>query len=344
MALDVPAVLNMLPKSWLRFGRGGWEAMANGWHKRQKTDVLPVRVGKKKKYIFFPGYGAILVLTFFVLTMFAINYNNNLGIACICFLSVLFVYSIFQNHYTALRPLRLLSMTADPSEVGQDSVLRFRFVYDKPTPDPPLCALEVHGAQFVLNFSPEGMCEVAVPFTAQETGVFQAPRMQVSTRWPHSITMTWVHLKLPGVIAVVPAPGPNAPGALGDDDEAKKRRPERALHGDVSGIRVVHPQEKTSKIAWKPTWRHNTSMTYVWEDAKNSCVLIHWPEGSEDVPAKIQWVRDRMHAATTAQRPFQLIHPDFVSKIGGGDVFARSTLSHLMTRLLAPTPWPSEAS
>ena len=316
------------------------DAITARWYARQRPVHFPFSFKGKKKFIFFPWQGAFLWIILTILIAFCLNYNNNLGIAGVGVLGVFYFSSLFQN-YWSMSKIVLQKIKVEVAEQDNQAHLICVFLHTRSSElDPPLCWAEMGSSISRVEFDDHKQAHVEFVVSVGDFGVFDLPRFRLSTRWPHAITQTWIDLKLPNKLVVVPK------AQIGVTDDVSPSPNEQSVSvatgigGDIEGIRGVLNQESASKIAWKSTLRHGRLMTYTWENPHAQTVLIRWPEGSASERMKLQDVRNQMERAIQSQLSFQLIHPQYSSKVGKGIHFGRDTLAQLMPKILPSTPLP----
>ena len=319
----------------------------NSRWKRLSGSEFPVKLRDFKKYIFFSFIGFSQFVIFLILLLFSLNYSSNVGVALACFLWTVHFFNIFRNYFS-IRRVEILGMTQTSHDENQKGAITFHILYRKFffSSVMPLYWMSIEGQSIPIFFSSEGLADVIWDYGYKSYGVYQLPRIKISTLWPSFVTECWVDVRL-AVPAVIAPSSLNISHQLSSISLKKHDSLDVNTHtqrGDVNGIRDVLPFEHPNKISWKHTFKYGHLMTYIFEHSKEKSVIISWPNGQQTNKEKIVIMREQIDYAVVNNLSFQIIHPKFSSLVGQGSIFGISTLSKLMLYVLPVEEWPLDNS
>lgn len=242
----------------------------------REAEALPVEFDRRRVYVLPTRFGLFYATLLLVMTVGALNYNNNPALLLALLLVGAGLASLVATHLQ-LSGLRVLSIDAEPVAAGASLHLR---VHVQADPRRARRGLRVDDdgalglAPAVLHLD-NGHGEAQLTLPTQYRGWLDLPRLRVSTLRPLGIARAWSYVWPEVPLLVYPAPEPHGPPLPpGSGDQVQTR-----LHptgDDVHHLRAYRAGDARRAIAWKPSARRDTLLVREYEQLLGADVVLDW--------------------------------------------------------------------
>lgn len=236
---------------------------------------LPVRFDRRRTYVLPTRFGLFFSLLLGVMSVGALNYNNNPALLMAFLLAGAAIASLVSAQLQ-LSGVVITAVDAEPVPAGQ--ALRMR-VHARVPDRRPRSGLMVGPDERVgtpLAFR-DGAGEAVLELPTHRRGWFDVPRLRVSTTWPLGIARAWSYAWPDLPLLVYPAPDPVAmPLPTGSGDPASRRL--QAAGDDVHHLRNYRTGDSRRAIAWKPSARRGTLLVREFEQPVGTDIDLDWRE------------------------------------------------------------------
>ena len=242
----------------------------------REPEALPVEFDRRRVYVLPTRFGLFYATLLLVMTVGALNYNNNPALLLALLLAGAGLASLVAAHLQ-LSGLRVQAIEAEPVAAGAPLQLRLHAQAD-PRRTRRGLRVDEHGtvdlAPAVLNLD-HGRGEAQLTMPTQHRGWLDLPRLRISTTRPLGIARAWSYVWPEAPLLVYPAPeaqGPPLPPGSGDQVLTR-------LHptgDDVHHLRAYRAGDARRAIAWKPSARRDTLLVREYEQPLGADVVLDW--------------------------------------------------------------------
>jgi uncharacterized protein (DUF58 family) len=280
------------------------------------TENLPIALHRRRIYVLPTLFGGVFGAMLLVMSVGALNYNNNPALlltALLASLSVLSMLVAFRN----LDGLALRSVQAQPCHAGESLLLELGFA-DTPRLRAGL-RIDIGTASRIVAGQPGQPLHAQLALPTQRRGLLVLPRIKVWTRWPYGLFRAWSWLN-PGVeLLVWPAPEQlPTPLPLGQHEAQRSRaQPQGDEFGALREYRASDPRRL---IAWKASARHDRLLVREPEQLAGAEYVLDFAQlPALDLESRIarltRWVlmAEEARARYTLVLPAQRLGPDLGS-------------------------------
>ena len=242
----------------------------------REAEALPVVFDRRRVYVLPTRFGLFYATLLLVMTVGALNYNNNPALLLALLLAGAGLASLVGAHLQ-LSGLRVLAIDAEPVAAGAPLHVRLHVQADPGRTRRGLRvdddgALELAPAVLHLD---HGHGEAHLSLATEHRGWRDLPRLRVSTTRPLGIARAWSYVWPEAPLLVYPAPEPHGPPLPpGSGDQAHTR-----LHptgDDVHHLRAYRAGDARRAIAWKPSARRDTLLVREYEQPLGADVVLDW--------------------------------------------------------------------
>ena len=232
-------------------------------------DTLPHRVTHQRIYIVPSKRGFGFLLTLLLMLIASINYSLSLGYA-LCFLLTGLFSATLLHTYRNLAGIDVHGMSAQNSFAGESVVFDVSLVNSHNRPRHGIQVGTQKSVETIVRLEPDDQSVARLVITGQPRGRCLLGRLTLRSDWPLGLWTCWSYLHVPQQALVFPAPekqAPPLPDVRGNDAGLLS---DKAIQGDVSGLRDYQPGDSIGSIAWKSTARGLGLQTRTF-DSEASC-------------------------------------------------------------------------
>jgi uncharacterized protein (DUF58 family) len=264
----------------------------------KQPEALPITIDRRRIYVLPTRYGLFFAGLLAAMLLGALNYNNNPALL-LCFLLLSAAHTSLLMAYLNLRGLRLEQVGADPVHAGDSQLLRMLFATNgNPMRDGIIARLDRERVPFAMADS--ARIEVRIRRPTTRRGLHPIGRIEISTRRPLGLFVTWSWLNPQALLLVYPAPELQGPALPGRGDRGPPRRhkgPEEEQHS----LRDYRGGDPIRLVAWKRSARAGRLLVREYESPAGEDVRLDWRElHGLDNEARIRrltrWVLDAERA------------------------------------------------
>ena len=241
-----------------------------------EAEALPVEFDRRRVYVLPTRFGLFFATLLLVMTVGALNYNNNPALLLALLLAGAGLASLIAAHLQ-LSGLRVLAIDAEPVAAGTPLLARLHAQADPRRARRGL-RVDDDGATGlspgVLHLD-RGHGEATLTLATEQRGWLDLPRLRISTTRPLGIARAWSYVWPEAPLLVYPAPEPHGPPLPpGSGDQVLTR-----LHptgDDVHHLRAYRAGDARRAIAWKPSARRDTLLVREYEQPLGADVVLDW--------------------------------------------------------------------
>jgi uncharacterized protein (DUF58 family) len=236
-------------------------------------EPLPIRFGRRRIYVLPTRFGLFFALLLAVMSVGALNYNNNPALLMAFLLAGAAVASLVSAQLQ-LSGIAVTAIDAEPVPAGQPLHLRLHVRVADRRPRSGLLVDFDDGSGVPLRLR-DGAGEAVLPLPAPRRGWLDVPRMRIATTWPLGIARAWSYAWPDVPLLVYPTPDPIAtPLPTGAGDPASRRL--QAAGDDVHHLRAYRSGDSRRAIAWKPSARRGTLLVREFEEPLGTDIDLDW--------------------------------------------------------------------
>ena len=238
-------------------------------------EALPVRLDRRRIYVLPTRFGLFFALLLVVMSVGALNYNNNPALLMAFLLAGSAVASLVSAQLQ-LSGLAIAAVDAEPVPAGRTLHLRVHARVADPRPRSGLMLDCADCAPVPLRLR-DGSGEAVLDLPTQRRGWLEVPRLRIATTWPLGIARAWSYVWPEAPVLVYPAPESDAPPLpTGSGDPATRRL--HAAGDDVHHLRNYRAGDAQRAIAWKPSARRGTLLVREFEQPAGTDIDLDWRE------------------------------------------------------------------
>lgn len=239
-------------------------------------ETLPVVFHRRRIYVLPTPFGAFFALLVAVMAAGALNYNNNPALLLALLLAGAGLASLIAAQLQ-LSGLAIVAVDAEPVPAGTPLQVR---VHARAATDRVRRGLQVDddgvSAQASASLHLEqGLGDAHWPLPTTRRGLFDLPRLRVSTTRPLGLARAWSYVWPESPLLVYPRPEPDGPPLPGGDGETAQSR----LHpagDDVHHLRAYRSGDAPRAIAWKASARRDGLLVREFEQPLGAEVVLAW--------------------------------------------------------------------
>lgn len=273
------------------------------------------------------GFGAVYAAVLAAVLAAAVNYNNNLAFALGFILVSMFIVSLVHTH-AQVKGLVLESLRSEPVFAG-DMIEYTLFIS---SPDKDRYVLEVGFAGqggIVLDVPGGGEAEAMLYSRARARGMYPAPELVLSSRYPFGICRAWHKFRPAQLTLVYPeryhpreevlARFFQASGGQGAEDRE-----------EFSGIREYIRGDRPQVIAWKASAKGTGLRSKEFSGESGEHIRFTWHDLSDlDAESRLSMLASLVLEAQSWGKSYELVLPGFHLGPGSGHDFMGHCLQTL---------------
>ena len=217
-------------------------------------DTLPHQITHQRIYIVPSRRGCGFLLTLLLMLIASINYSLSLGYA-LCFLLTGLFSATLLHTYRNLSGICVHSMSAQNSFAGESVLFDVSLLNLHNRPRHGILVNTQRCVETMVRLEPDDQSVARLVMLAQPRGICTLGRLTLRSNWPLGLWTCWSYLHVAQQALVFPAPekhAPPLPDVRGDDTGLLS---DKAIQGDVSGLRDYQPGDSIGSIAWKSAAR-----------------------------------------------------------------------------------------
>lgn len=305
----MPAVVAAWRERALQFAERRLPALT----RLKRPEPLPITIDRRRIYVLPTAYGLFFAALLAGMTLGSLNYNNNPALI-LCFLLASVAHTGLLRAYLHLRGLRLEQAGADPVHAGEQQSLRLLFASGEARGREGIVVSQ-EGVRTGFSLAAGERCEVRLVRPAPRRGLHPVGRIEISTRLPLGMFVTWSWLHPQSQVLVYPGLEAQAPPLPGYGERGQPRR-RRGMDEEPHSLRDYRGGDPLRLVAWKRSAQAGRLMVREYESPAGADVLLDWREfGGLDPEARIRrlarWVLDaeRGGLRSTLQLPQMRLGP-----------------------------------
>jgi len=264
--------------------------------RHKAPEALPIELTRRRIYVLPTRYGLFFGGLLAAMTVGALNYNNNPALM-LCFLLLSAAMTSMLHAYLGLRGLRLEQVGADPVHAGQEQELRLLFSASEARRRRGLEVVQ-QGLRAGFSMQSGERVEARLSRPAPRRGWQPIGRIELATRQPLGLFVTWSYVHPDGAVLVYPAFEAQPPPLPGRGERGQPQR-RRGLDEEPHSLREYRGGDPLRIVAWKRSAQAGRLMVREYESPSGAEVLLDWRDpqlAALEVEARIRrlarWVLD----------------------------------------------------
>ena len=270
-------------RQWLR----SWRELKNDWLEDRFPNTRQITLNLNKIFIVPTVTSLALLATILLLFLMAINFQNALIYGLSFWLLALLVITIFFT-YRNLSGLTIKSIQSSTCFVGEKAVFELEvssseghkksaiFLGWKDQDLVEVNLVESNGIRIGQGFNASETIKLS--HATQQRGLFKPERVNIFTRYPIGLIISWSYAALDMSSIVYPAP------SLVDNMDSGKSTDDQAVHGmeiakgstDFAGIREYQPGDSPKHIHWGTYAKTGEVFTKSFVDYASEDLWLEW--------------------------------------------------------------------
>lgn len=281
----------------------------------RQPESLPITLHRRRIYVLPTRFGLAFGTLLAVMTLGALNYDNNPALI-LAFLLASAAHTSLLMGYLGLRGLRLAAVYAEPVHAGETLELQFRLENAESRHREGIEIRRGELACFASLDSDDGETVASLPVPTEHRGWLPVGRIALRMRRPLGLFVVWSWLHPAQQVLVYPRPetqGPPLPQAHSDGPPRRGRGADE----DVHSLRDFRHGDALRTVAWKRSAQADRLLVREFEVPVGREAVLDWSRlGTLDPEARIRrltrWVLDaeRQGLRTELRLPGITIGPD----------------------------------
>ncbi len=239
----------------------------------KQAETLPVVLHRRRLYILPSAFGIGLGVLLAMMSMGALNYDNNPALI-LAFLLASTAHTSMLQGYLALRGLRLVAVHAEPVHAGDNLLLQCHFDALEARGRHGL-ALRRGSQRSFFSLEPDSSCIATLPVPTEHRGWLAVGRISIETRRPLGLFRVWSWLHPEARLLVYPraeAHPPPLPRPSRDGVPRRRRGPDE----EVLGLRDYRVGDALRTVAWKRSAQAGKLLVREFETPAGRDALLDW--------------------------------------------------------------------
>ncbi len=241
--------------------------------KRRGPLTPPIQLNYRQIFILPSRFGLGFSVLVFVMTIAALNFNNNLALLLSYLLLALILFSSILA-YKNLADIQINKATAEAVFVGETAVFSIPINVDNGFR--PVLECWQQTLQSQCNLSPHTSTHLVIRKPALQRGRLELGAWKLQTIWPYGYFRAWSWILPTDYCLVYPAPASQTPalpftGAQGQQFQT-------ALSGDdeLHGLHEYQAGEPLNRIAWRSSARADKLISRESERSQGGEINLNW--------------------------------------------------------------------
>ncbi|MEC7120887.1 MAG: DUF58 domain-containing protein [Pseudomonadota bacterium] len=299
------------------------------WLRRRLPPTSAITLSQRQIFIFLSNEGVLYSVLLLVVFIAGVNYANNLILGFCFFLGSVLVITIHHT-YAHLSGLHIEAVEAVDSEVGGRALYQIRVAPTGQRPHRQIRLVWADQEQIIDTLADTHVLSFALP-TIQR-GLFEPPRLTVSTVYPLGILRAWSYVHLDRTVWVAPEPiecelhGGGLSQAL-DDEQAVNRV---SGQDEFEGLNPFIAGESMARISWAHLARGQGLLSKQFSDPQGQQQVLDYaqmPAASHEL--RLSYLAYWVKQLALQQMSFGLRLPQAELPVGSGERHLRAALQML---------------
>lgn len=275
--------------------------------------TLPARMGRRHIYILPTGSGWTLMVIALGGILVALNYNSNEALLLSLLLGGVLIGSLIAGQ-RALEGLMVMAVETEAGHEGEGVRVSVD-IQTKPRARGLMILCDQQQATFEVNEYGRGRAEIELAGSLR--GVWQVPRMTLTTRRPFGLGAAWTWILPRGVTVHVWPALEEAPPPIPPMNDGRKATRSSVTHQhDVRSLRPYRAGDPLRLIAWKPSARSGQTLVREYDRPEGQAVIDYAQLGPLSHETRLRRMATWIAEAERGGRPTLLRLPQ--QQIGPG--------------------------
>ena len=216
-------------------------------------DSLPLKVKHQRIYILPTRRGIAFLFSLLMMLIASVNYALSLGYALSFLLTGLFAASLLHT-YKNVAGLTIKKLDIRNAFVGESAAFSLVIANDTELSRVGI-TLKANKVEDTVDVASHAEASATLSRISEQRGRLPPGRVTITSTYPLGLWRTWCYLHT-GASAIVYPKAENSPPPLPvQNNDVSGDNSQRAIQGDIDGIREYQPGDAISSIAWKSAAR-----------------------------------------------------------------------------------------
>lgn len=239
----------------------------------KQPEALPVLLHRRRLYVLPSRFGVGLGVLLAMMSLGALNYDNNPALI-LAFLLASTAHTSLLQGYLTLRGLRLVATHAEPVHAGESVLLQCHFDAREARQRGGL-SLRRGDQQTFFSLQPDSSCIATLAIPTEHRGWLPVGRISLATRRPLGLFVIWSWLHPDARLLIYPRPEahtPPLPRPSRDGAPRRRRGPDEEVHG----LRDYRHGDTLRTVAWKRSAQAGKLLVREFETPAGRDALLDW--------------------------------------------------------------------
>ncbi len=297
------------------------QSRLDGWVQRRLPIARETTLNQRKIFIIPSKTGLGMVVLILLLFLLGVNFQNSLVYAVCFWLLALLLINIFYT-YRNLSGVTVTAIGVEPCFAGEKAVVEVGLSCPENQRKFALNLAWSGEDQVQVNLATVPNVRVKLSHATIRRGLFQPPRIHISTRFPTGLALAWsyVTLDVQGMVYPQPIEKAYAQQGKGAADTAEGGMEVAGGSSDFGGIRDYRPGDAPRHVHWGKYARTGKLHTKVFVDYSSRDVWLDWNDlPMPGVEVRLSHLCSKVLEYHQVQQPFGLKLPGKTIPPGKGE-------------------------
>ncbi len=254
-----------------------WKTVKDNWLVKRFPDTHKVTLDIKRIFIIPTFISCALLMTVFVLSLIAINFQNSLIYGLSFWLLALIVMAIFFT-YRNLSGLTVRVIQSSPCFLGEKVVFELEVSCPEKQKKTAISLGWKYEDVTTVNLQNHHNVLIKLSHSTNHRGRFKPDRLTIFTVYPIGLVVAWSYAALNMQSIVYPMP---VLQATGEDQQGLDDKAEHGLEiingsTDFAGIRDYQPGDSPKHIHWRAYAKTGKAYSKTFVDYANHGLWLEW--------------------------------------------------------------------
>lgn len=245
------------------------------WVRFRPRDAMPFEIGNRRIYVLPTRFGFFIGLTLLVLTLGALNYNNN-GALILSFIIISACNNSLIGAHLTLLGLHIQTQSISPVFAGQLCELKLTIQTKKiKSSQSTFLTTKIDGAETEFELSQnQTMAIIKIP-TVQR-GILHINKLEIFTLQPLGLAKAWSTISLRQEVIIYPTPKGQPLHNIYVTSQGTGGVQAKQMTDQPHHIREFKVGDSRKQIAWKASARTGQIQVREYESAQSEQLIFDW--------------------------------------------------------------------
>lgn len=245
------------------------------WRNLRPRDAMPFEIGNRRIYVLPTRFGFFIGFTLLVLTLGALNYNNN-GALILSFIIISACNNSLIGAHLTLLGLNIQTQSISSVFAGQLCELKFS-IHTKKSKTSQTTFLTAKIDEFQSEFEldqQQSLLSIKIP--SLQRGILHINKLEIFTLQPLGLAKAWSTISLRQQVIIYPTPRGQALHTIYTDSQGAGGAQSKQITDQPHHIREFNVGDSRKQIAWKASARTGQLQVREYESAQAEQLVFDW--------------------------------------------------------------------